>query len=489
MATQAAAPQDVADFLKLLGMLVADPSTTWVNHVLQDNQQMKATVRQKEAESNGFIQALAKVSQDLKTEVDKSKRAITESREAKTKAAELVTAIEGANQTIADKEQKLQKDAATITNLQGNIDSLDKEVKSRDDIIRKQGEAQANNGARIRELEGSLGTTQSELNAKSNQLRELQDLSCEVVDQSKDFVLDEIDKIYDLAKAVAVKYFSEDLPEDIVANTPLFESIQRIVKPIPFPPSNSIAAKKARIAAFLSTLGSQLVNQIFLPFYELPDEDLESQNNIDSITSLLSYLSHTDPKREAHIRSVLLAISPNEQKRVAYDRADDIADLLNENLGILLSSDRMQAFDNDVKILCHRAVESWDTLRCLKEKVEPYTQTDEETEKYWLPAEFDGGSQNKKQANGKPNGLASKPSMHSLKSANKIRLVWPGFSYGSEVLKQGFMLLESQVKFTDEETQPLKRNLRAMQRAQTSSPVQGRRSSARKSKLFPRSGD
>ncbi|TRX94164.1 hypothetical protein FHL15_004932 [Xylaria flabelliformis] len=481
MATPKVNIPEVVNFLSLLSTLVADPSTTWVKEVLKENEDMKAAVKQKEAESNGFVQAITKVSNDFNIEVEKSKQAIAQSNEAKTKAGELVTEIEDAKKTIADRDQKLQEDATTITNLQGNVETLDKEVKARDEIIKKQEEQQANNGARIKELEGSLETTQSELDVKTSQLRELRDLSCEVVEGTKDFV------IYGYAKGLAVLYFGEDLPEEILANTALFDEIRRLVRPIPFPNSNSAAAKKARIAAFLASLGSRLADLIFLPYYIEPDDEEAEQHGLDAITVLLSNLSHNDPKRELHLRSVLLAISPDEQKKIACERVEMITNEVFELLGILLSADLQPKFEQDVRKLCQLAVQSWNTLRPLKEKVEPFTQTEEDSEKYWLPAELDSGSQTKKQVNGKPNGLVSKPSLHSLKSANKVILVWPGFSYGSEVLKQGFMLLDSQVKSAEDESQPLKRERRAMQRAATSSPVHGRRSVARKSKMFPRS--
>ncbi|KAI0857483.1 hypothetical protein F4860DRAFT_356862 [Xylaria cubensis] len=487
MATSKVNIPEVVNFLGLLSTLVADPSTTWVKEVLKENEDMKAAVKQKEAESNGFVQAITKVSNDFNIEVEKSKQAIAQSNEAKTKASELVTEIEDAKKAIADRDQKLQEDATTITNLQGDVENLDEKVKARDEIIKKQEEQQATDGARIKELEGSLETTQSELDVKSNQLKELRDLSCEVIDGTKDFVLSEINRIYGYAKVVAVKYFGEDLPEDILANTALFDEVRRFVRPIPFPNSNSVAAKKARIAAFLASLGSRLADLIFLPYYQEPDDEEGDQHGLDAITVLLSNLSHNDSKRELHLRSVLLAILPEEQRKIACERADMIAHEIFEFLGILLSEDQQPKFDHDVRKLCRLAVESWDTLRPLKEKVEPFTQTEEDTEKYWLPAELDSGSQTKKQVNGKPNGLGSKPSLHSLKSANKVILVWPGFSYGSEVLKQGFMLLDSQVKSAEDESQPLKRERRAMQRAATSSPVHGRRSVARKSKMFPRS--
>ncbi|KAI0439848.1 hypothetical protein F4803DRAFT_22336 [Xylaria telfairii] len=485
-ATPKIAIPEVANFLSLLSTLVSDPSATWINKVLKDNDDMKAAVKQKEAEYNGFIKTIAKVSRDFEAEVEKSKQAVAQSDEAKTKASELATEVEDAKKTIADKDQKLQENTTTITNLQENVESLDKQVKARDEVIKGQGEKQANDGACIKALENELGMTKDKLDATSNQLKELRDLSCEVTDESKEFVLNEINKIYGYAKTLATKYFGdEDLSEEVLSDTFLFEKIRKFVK-IPFPSSNSPAAKKARVAAFLACLGSRLADLIFLPYYTEPNDDEEEhRHGIDAITALLSNLSHSDPMRELHLRSVLLAISPDEQTKRGLERADSIANDMYNILGVLLEEDQRVEFDRDVTKLCQLAVESWDTLRPLKEKVEPFTMSEEDNEKYWLPAELDSVSQSKKQASGKPNGLGSKPSLQSLKSANKVVLVWPGFSYGSEVLKQGFMLLESQVRSADEE-QPLKRERRAMQRALTSSPVLGRHSTHRKSKILNR---
>ncbi|KAI0474597.1 hypothetical protein F4859DRAFT_74079 [Xylaria cf. heliscus] len=494
MATQADTPEvpapkvgipEMANFLSLLSALAADPSITWMEKVVEDNNAMRAAVAKRDIECKGFIHAIAKVSENHKIEAEKSERAVTESEEAKKKAGELVTEMEHAKKTIAEKDQKLQEDGATITKLQGNVEDLDKEVNARNEVIKKQEEQHANDGARIKGLENELETTKGELDTTTNQLKELQDLSCKIIDGSREEVLTVINKIYFVAKKIAVAYFGEDLPEDILSNTPLFDEIRKLVRPIPFPSSNSLAAKKARIAAFLASLGSRLADQIFLPYYIKPDYE-EEQHSLDAITIFLSNLSHSDPKRELHLRSVLLAISPDEQRKIALERADRIADDMFNLLGILLGDELQTRFDHDVSKLCQMAVEIWDTLRPLKEKVEPFTMTEEDNDnKYWLPAELDGASPSKKQVNGKPNGLTSKPSMQSLKSTNKVILVWPGFSYGSEVLKQGFMLLDSQVKTAGDEDAPTpKRNLRAMQRMATFSSVQGRISTSRKSKIL-----
>ncbi|KAI1421298.1 hypothetical protein F5Y12DRAFT_718561 [Xylaria sp. FL1777] len=482
--TQAVGALEVVNFLKLLSALATDQSTAWMDRVLKDNEDMKAIVQQKESDNKTFVRTIANLKNELDEQVKRSDDAAAQSADAKTKASELVTEIDGAKKTIAEKDQKLKEDATTIAGLKGNVEALHEEAKKRNDVIEEQKELHVKDSASINKLQGQLVAAETALKTTSNQLKELQDLSCNVVDGTKEFVITEIDKIYGHAKEVAIRYFNEDLPDDILADTHLFEGIRKLVK-LPLPASNSGPAKRVRVAAFLASLGSQLADQIFVPFYLLPDENQDLPIGIDTITVMLSNLTHTDPRRELHLRSVLLAISPEEQRRVAYERADEIADDIFENLRHLVTTEQQSSFGNDIFRLCRLAVQIWDTLRSLKAKVEPFTETEEDTEKFWLPAELDSTSQTKKsQANGKPNGLGSKPSLHSLKSARGIKLVWPGFSYGNEVLKQGFMLLESQVERANEEV-PLKRNVRAMQRAATASPVLSqRRSVAKKTKLL-----
>ena len=231
------------------------------------------------------------------------------------------------------------------------------------------------------------------------------------------------------------------------SNTFIFDEIRRLVQPIPFPVSNSPAAKKARIAAFLSSLGSRLAYMIFVPYYTQPDDgDDNKKRRNDAITILLSDLSLSDPKRELHLRSVLLATSPGEQKNIAHERAEIIVMELYHNMGVLLSGEQQRKFAEALRRFCYEAIESWDLLRSIRVKVEPFIKTE--------------------------------PALRSLKSAKKVTAVWPGFCYGSEVLKQGFMLLDSQVRSADEESASShsRRTWRAAQRAMTGSPVQNRRS-------------
>ncbi|KAK5631519.1 hypothetical protein RRF57_007233 [Xylaria bambusicola] len=473
--------QEIIDFFRLLSTLANDASATCVEKALKENKELKG-------DKDSLVRALTDLQAKLDAQVKKSDIAVAQSGEAKATADALKSEIDGAKQTIVAKDKMLEDDASAITGLQSKVAALENDVKTREEEIKKHMEQQAKDAGRITKLTTEFGAKKSELEMISNQLKELQDLSCKVIDGSKDFALSEIDKIYGYAKGIGLKYLQGDLSDDILTDTAYFEGIRRGFG-LPLHPSNSIPAKKVRIAVFLASLGTMLADEIFIPFY-FSTNDQDAPEGTDTMTTTLSYLSQVDPKRELHLRSVLLAIDPDEQVKVANNRAMGIAWEIHY-LRYLVTEDQRENFYQDVIQLCRLAVESWNTLRHLKEKVESFTGAEDDTETFWLPAELDSTSQAKKpQASSKPNGLVSKSSRNSLKSAKGIKLVWPGFYYGNEVLKQGFILLDSQVAGASEEAAPLRRNLRAMQRASIGSSVLSqRRSVTKKSKFSPTAGD
>ncbi|KAI0151610.1 hypothetical protein GGR57DRAFT_470851 [Xylariaceae sp. FL1272] len=295
-----------------------------------------------------------------------------------------------------------------------------------------------------------------------------------------------------------MKFFSDDLPEAVRMNSRQFQEIQDNFKPIPLPASDTAAAKKARIAACLVTLGSRLVERIFVPYYTLPDEnaDMDLPNEIDDIAMMLSSLSRVDAKKELYLRSCILAIEPEQQKQVAYERGAVIAEEVCLHLSPLITPSRHTDFKTEVQAFCTFAVDTWLSLRTLKQKIEPFTIADD-TGQYWVPVEFDLStrpvspspsqhSQISANSTAHPEGgaLVTKTSNHSLRSSKTVGFIWPGFSLGNHPLKRGYMLLESQVRVAGEEMYA-KRQQRAMQRACKGVNHQQRRPGSVELKLFP----
>jgi len=250
---------------------------------------------------------------------------------------------------------------------------------------------------------------------------------------------------------------------------------ERLVKEFqfPIPNSNSAAAKKARVAALLTDLGSKLSARIFVPFYTMVDPI----DDVDDVTIMLSCLVSDDPKRELYLRRLLLAIHPDRQREIAYKRANEIARQVWKLMNFMFIGDQRARFAEDLRRFCKFAVECWESVRPISNKIEPFVGDDEFDDKYWLPAELNLIGQDKKsQSNGKANsssdksnGLASKASLHSLNALNQLDCMWPGFYIDGQVLKKGYMLLESQVRGAIEESPYRHRSRRYKQRARAQS--------------------
>lgn len=173
--------KEVIDFFQMLKTLATHASATCVEKALKENKELKG-------DNDALIRSLANLQVKLDGEVEKAKDAITQSNDAKAKAGALTSEIEGAKQTIADKDRRIGEDASTITGLRGTVEALGNEVKTREEEIKKHLERQEKDASRITELDTELKAKKTELEATSNQLKELQELSCKVVDGSKEFV-------------------------------------------------------------------------------------------------------------------------------------------------------------------------------------------------------------------------------------------------------------------------------------------------------------
>ncbi|KAI8628971.1 hypothetical protein F5Y19DRAFT_103426 [Xylariaceae sp. FL1651] len=473
--------QHVSTFFTLLSSLATDQATAWIDQIIKDNELMKTHIEEQKHGSDAFIRQLSRLDSELQAAVQKSENAVTEMNKAKTEVQGLQDQITAAQKEIANKDVEIQQKSSTIVDLKATLETRAGEVQARDNTIKEHQEQKAKDDDVISKLRGDLESTRAELTQTASDLQEIRDLSYQMNTKSKDDIINELDRVYNKAKMLSMKYFGDDLPEDMLIDTARFEEARQRFDPIPMPASNSTPAKKARIAACMAALGSRMAERIFVPFYIIPNGKLERpRDDIDDIVTMLSNLSTNDPKRELHIRSILLAISPEQQMKVAYARAAEIACEVVDELGILLRPEQHESFENDLHGLCRLAVESWSSLRSLKEKIEPFNTTTEYTEQDWTPAELNLGTlqlaNGKQNGDNHANGLTIKSSMHSLKSSKTLAFVWPGFALGSDLLKHGSMLLESQVKAAEEE-QPSKRRERALRRA---SGMGGKRALARK---------
>ncbi|KAI0392249.1 hypothetical protein F5Y17DRAFT_369106 [Xylariaceae sp. FL0594] len=506
MAAQVGPPQALA-FLDLVKTLANDASTGWIEQLIRDNETFKTQIAEEKEAAGAIYRSQAKLHLELERKDDEVKAAVAARDEAQTKAKDWETEVTMLNKKLEERDEELRLNAAKITELESKLAESEKELQTkvgehaeaigeRDQTISQHVDELKRERDTVKELQASLHSTETEFKAAKVKLDELEKMSCPLVPMQQDKIVKELDRVYNAAKALASKYFSEDLPDEVLAQADLFSHLGKEFQ-YPIPNSNSAAAKKARVAALLTDLGAWLSARVFVPFYTTA-MDAADDGGVDDVTMMLSDLWEEDPAREAYLRKLLLATSPDRQREIALRRADRIAEHVWASMSFMFVGEKKASFEKDLRRLCRFAVDRWDEVRPVCCKVEPFMGDDEFDDRYWLPAELNfvdsdsngsnnnnNNNNNKKsaQTNGnttngkakekekdKPNGLASKASMHSLNTLNQLDCMWPGFYADGQVLRKGYMLLASQIRGAIEESSPYRhRSRRSRQRAAASS--------------------
>jgi hypothetical protein len=127
--------------------------------------------------------------------------------------------------------------------------------------------------------------------------------------------------------------------------------VTALALPLGFPPTNSPAARKVRVAAALNILATYLCANIFKPCY-IP----ESATDGETIKEILDYQSTAGlRKEEKFIRALLTSMYPDEQVKAAINRAVQVTvDDVLKCLGFFLN-DESQSFRTRLTALLERA--------------------------------------------------------------------------------------------------------------------------------------
>lgn len=160
---------------------------------------------------------------------------------------------------------------------------------------------------------------------------------------------------------------------------------QLLDRPIPLPRSNSLEAKRMRIAAILAILARCINSAIFQPTYNL-DED-------DEIRLLLIRLAAANSKKESFCRGLLLSIDPEEQAKNASKRVErvirEVAQYVRDSLSVV----EYENFRSGLEYIVQQACDFWRIVQYAPEKFEPYFELNHYDDFEWQPLRFEGGEQ------------------------------------------------------------------------------------------------
>ena len=177
-----------------------------------------------------------------------------------------------------------------------------------------------------------------------------------------------LESIYDKAREFIEGSFGVDFPQDILGDAELWEGIRnhKGSKGIIIPLSNTMAARQMRVAAALAILSTELSLFIFQGTYSI--------GSTDELSVLLNKLAAKDPEAESHLRSVLLAATPESQYE---ENAEEWGKKAVKSLTTIMkplfqkgSPDRAR-FRDGLQDICDQALALWRSAQRVEGRVMP----------------------------------------------------------------------------------------------------------------------
>lgn len=287
-----------------------------------------------------------------------------------------------------------------------------------------------------------------------------------------------LDDILKSAHDLAVTHFNIDLSKGTLDNQDAWEALRAVVRH-PVPSTNTFSAKRMRGAAFLAVLGKELSQNVFQPTWFVFGDPF-----------LMWNLANSDPAREAHLRSVLLAAQTDQQHSIGQQCVHKVLGYVQ----FLVAEEKRQAFKLGLEKVCREACEHWSHLQRLQKVCLPDRLVDVAEDWSVFPWPTDqlqaskgsqvngnavNGSAPKsngqgKQVNGKSHGsLPSSPATPEAPVSSVedvIHAVWPYFLSDSQtVLKKGWCLTKAQIGEAESEDPATHRGTRRHQRGRAPS--------------------
>ena len=137
-----------------------------------------------------------------------------------------------------------------------------------------------------------------------------------------------------------------------------------------------------RVVVVLATLSRKINEAIFQPNYLTPDSN--------HLRKIFNQLAETDGAREAHCRSVLLAVDPAHQRDNLKSRVVSVLQEVSAGLSPLLSANHLSQFQESLRKVISSAAKVWKDIQHSPLKFEAEFDP---TEGGWIPFNFPGSEE------------------------------------------------------------------------------------------------
>ncbi|KAK1590692.1 uncharacterized protein LY79DRAFT_197401 [Colletotrichum navitas] len=460
MASQTESAQLVESCVKLFQALSADSSFGQLQTLVVENERLRTKTSGLQTAYDVNLQTLTGLQSEVAVERGRTTAKASQLAATNNTVAELKKNIEEIEATLKDKEKRLNVSAELMTKMQGDFKKNERETqqlkKTLKDVQSEIEKAKQDE----REARQQLNAAQAELDKREARLRKLDSFAVKLEPEPSVATLNQLGAIFKDSFSLMRNYLGVDLANDVLSDSSMWDKIRNnmaVKRAIPVPSTNSSDAKKMRVAASLAILAFALEEHVFQPTYLLGDNELPK---------LLYELSTSDFEKEAHLRSVLLTLSPSKHKAHASERAKKASNCLLSYMSPLLPASKQNGFASALEKICQDASHCWGRVQRLADRVELIMSYDIVPDKdTWKLMEFPGmdGQPSKAQGapppGGKKNGAKPKTEASGSSSGaveNFEAVVWPTFvlfdeNDAQETLHEGLALNKLQVKDAQEE--------------------------------------
>ncbi|KAK0706028.1 hypothetical protein B0T26DRAFT_755569 [Lasiosphaeria miniovina] len=254
----------------------------------------------------------------------------------------------------------------------------------------------------VAEARKKLKSATEELDAKKRELEGLEGFAIKLIPLSPEDIASWLNNLFLKARKVAEAYFGVDFSSTILEDHSIWswikdhETVRRAILPLPL--SNTPPAKQMRMAAFLAILSVELSEKLFQPTYLLGEDGRP-------LSDLLSGLAEKDPRREAYLRSVLLATAPDDHRLTAQKYVQSVVNTVMSCFkDVLSSAEQRDKLSDALTDLCSQASELWQHMQALDKKIEPDVADPDPNDPDWNPVVFPSLSPPPKNQAGNRNG-------------------------------------------------------------------------------------
>ncbi|KAL0253360.1 hypothetical protein SLS55_010337 [Diplodia seriata] len=196
-----------------------------------------------------------------------------------------------------------------------------------------------------------------------DELRHLQQLGVELVDETLDETISTLGGLWKPAIELISSQLGEDLDKVTLEYTYAWTKLDSRFGSTPIPRSNSYTAKVIRIAAALSILANLVDALIFQPTYHLPPNS--------GIRELLFDCASVKQEREALLRSMLLALPNEEQESEKARRIDEVSTELMSHIQDLILVGQRTTFRAELEQVISTMQMKWERVQHIERVVEP----------------------------------------------------------------------------------------------------------------------